>query len=91
MSQETELDEELAPQRLDLTRKLHRSEETHSRRLGVIGGPFRSISIHKTVQTIVKLYGKFMLPTSILMMANLIIATIWFAATKERSMAFGSK
>ena len=80
MSQETESDEELSPQRLNQTRKLHKSE-THSRGLGVIGGPFRSISIHEIVQTIVKLYGKIMLPTSIL-----IIATIWFGATKERSI-----
>jgi hypothetical protein len=81
MNQETESDEELSPQRLNQTPKLHKSEETHSRGLGVIGGPFRSISIHEIVQTIVKLYGKIMLPTSIL-----IIATIWFAATKERSI-----
>jgi hypothetical protein len=38
MSQETESDEELSPQRLNPTRKLHKSEETHSRGLGVIGG-----------------------------------------------------
>jgi hypothetical protein len=42
MSQETESDEELSPQRLNPTRKLHESEETsgrtHSRGLGVIGG-----------------------------------------------------